>query len=103
MMDLRSIALALGGDVVGANTVNCPGPGHSPRDRSLSVTLSPTAPGGIVVHSQCGDHWKDCRDHVCGRLGIVTNGLQKLSALNFSTPVVSRASASEFAARLWLE
>jgi hypothetical protein len=41
LLDLRSIARALGGDVVGAQAL-CPRPGHSKRDRSLSVKFSTT-------------------------------------------------------------
>lgn len=68
MNALRSMAAALGGDVVG-RSVLCPGPGHSPRDRSLSVTLAPADPDGFIVHSHAGDDWRPCRDHVLHRLG----------------------------------
>jgi len=34
--DVRAAARALGGDVVGRDQILCPGPGHSPRDRSLA-------------------------------------------------------------------
>lgn len=65
---LRSWALALDGTVSGAS-ISCPGPGHSRKDRSLSVTPSMAA-GGFLVHSHCGDDWKACRDYVCTKLGI---------------------------------
>ncbi|MFG1293752.1 DUF7146 domain-containing protein [Xanthobacter versatilis] len=68
-MDLRSIASALGGEVIGRQVL-APGPGHSRKDRSLAVVPSPRAPGGFLVHSHCGDDWKECRDHVCDALGI---------------------------------
>jgi hypothetical protein len=35
--DVRAMARALGGEVAGRDTVVAPGPGHSRRDRSLSV------------------------------------------------------------------
>lgn len=60
-------ARALGGDVVGRNRVLCPGPGHSARDRSLSVTFTPD---GFTVFSHAGDDWRDCKDHVRERLGL---------------------------------
>ena len=41
--DLRGIARALGGEVAGAQVL-APGPGHGPRDRSLSVRLCASAP-----------------------------------------------------------
>lgn len=68
MTALRQLATILGGDVAG-NGVVCPGPGHSPRDRSLSVILSPTAQDGFIANSFAGDDWRTCRDHVLERLG----------------------------------
>jgi putative DNA primase/helicase len=47
----------------------CPGPEHSPKDRSLSVKLDPTAPDGFIIHSHAGDDWRECRDHIRERLG----------------------------------
>jgi putative DNA primase/helicase len=66
---LRSWAAALGGDVSGRGVI-CPGPGHSARDRSLSVTPSATAPNGFLVNSFAGDDPIACRDHVRARLGL---------------------------------
>jgi hypothetical protein len=45
-LTLSQIAHALGGEVRG-NQVLAPGPGHSSKDRSLSIKLDPNAPGGI--------------------------------------------------------
>lgn len=69
MIDLRTIARALGGEVSGRRVL-CPGPGHSPRDRSLSITLSATNADGFIVTSHAGDDWRDCRDHVKRALGL---------------------------------
>ncbi len=69
MLSLRSLVDALGGGVV-AGQLLAPGPGHGPRDRSLSVRLCATSPDGFVVHSFAGDNWRDCRDHVRKALGI---------------------------------
>lgn len=44
-------ARLLGGDVAGPNQVLCPGPGHSSKDRSLSVRFSSDAPDGFIIHS----------------------------------------------------
>ena len=60
-MDLRSLARALGGEVRGQK-VACPGPGHSPEDRSLSVWFNDT--GGIAVHSFANDDPIACKDYV---------------------------------------
>ena len=69
VLDLRTIARALGGDVVGAQVL-CPGPGHSAKDRSLSVRFSMLAPDGFVVFSHAGDDPLVCKDHVRGLLGL---------------------------------
>jgi putative DNA primase/helicase len=66
MSDLRQIAAALGGEVCGQQ-VRAPEPGHSPRDRSLSVRLTAD---GFIVNSFAGDDWQTCRDYVRGRLGL---------------------------------
>jgi Toprim domain len=71
--DLRTIARALGGEISGGQIL-CPGPGHSSRDRSLAVRLSPTAPTGYVVHSFAGDDPLRCRDHVTARVGLRRDG-----------------------------
>lgn len=70
--DIKSIARALGGDVVGRDQVVAPGPGHSRRDRSLSVRVSATAPDGFMTHSHAGDDWRVCRDHLKHALGLPT-------------------------------
>jgi putative DNA primase/helicase len=70
MHDVRAIAHTLGGDVLGRDSVVCPGPGHSPRDRSLSVKLVPSHPDGFVVYSHADDPVPLCRDHVRRRLGM---------------------------------
>lgn len=67
--DLRSIAHALGGDVSSGQVI-APGPGHSPRDRSMSLRFDPHAPDGFVVTSFAGDDWKDCKAHVRRLLGL---------------------------------
>ena len=67
--DLRSIASALNGDVIG-NEVLAPGRGHSRRDRSLSIRLSASSPDGFLVHSFAGEDWRDCQDYVRERLGL---------------------------------
>jgi putative DNA primase/helicase len=67
--DLRSLARLLGGDVIGRQVL-APGPGHSPKDRSLSVTISATAPDGFLAFSHSGDDFASCRDHVKRALGL---------------------------------
>ncbi len=66
----RAIAKMMGGDVIGRNSVNVPGPGHSKTDRSLTITISPRAPGGFVVYSHASDDPMECRDYVRHALGL---------------------------------
>ena len=54
LLDLRSIARALRGEISGRQIL-APGPGHSRRDRSLSIRIEPNAPDGFVVHSFADD------------------------------------------------
>src|SRR5262245_63486625 len=68
-IDLRSLARALGGEVQG-NEVKAPGPGHSAIDRSLSVRLDASAPGGFVVHSFAQDDPIACKDYVREKAGL---------------------------------
>ncbi len=70
MGEAAKIAHALGGEVNGRDSILCPGPGHSPRDRSLSIKLDPRAPDGFLIYSHAGDDWRLCRDHVRERLGL---------------------------------
>ena len=69
---LPEIASALHGRVHGRQVL-APGPGHSHRDRSLSVRLSETSPDGFIVHSHAGDDWRLCRDHVAAALGLASD------------------------------
>lgn len=69
--DLRTIARALGGQVVGRQ-VTAPGPGHSARDRSLSIHLSMYDHDGFIVFSHAGDDWKYCKEYVRSKLGITS-------------------------------
>ena len=69
MIGLRSIARALGGTISG-RSVLFPGPGHSRKDRSASLILSPGAPDGFLVFSHCGDDPLQLKDYVRERLGL---------------------------------
>jgi putative DNA primase/helicase len=70
MLTLQQIAHALGGDVSGTQVL-APGPGHSPKDRSLSIKVDAGAPDGFLVHSFApGDDPIACKDYVRERLGL---------------------------------
>ena len=66
---LQQIARALGGEVSG-NEVRAPGPGHSAKDRSLTVTLDANAPDGFLVHSFTNDDAIACKDYVREKAGL---------------------------------
>jgi AAA domain len=68
-LDLKNVAQALGGEIA-RHQVLAPGPGHSRQDRSLSITLSSSAPDGFVVYSFAGDDPIACKDYVRQKLGL---------------------------------
>ena len=67
-MNIRTAAHLLGGTVCGHNRILCPGPGHTRRDRSLSVAF--VGADEPIVHSFAGDDWRACKDHVARLLGL---------------------------------
>jgi putative DNA primase/helicase len=69
MMDPRTIARVLGGEISGRQIL-APGPGHSPQDRSLSIRISSDAPDGFIVHSFAGDDPIAAKNYVRERLGL---------------------------------
>lgn len=69
-MNVQAVARAVHGEVTGRDSVLCPGPAHSPRDRSLSIKLDVNAPDGFVVYSHAGDDPIECRDHVRALVGL---------------------------------
>ncbi len=63
MTDLRSIVMRLGGDLSSCNRkARIPGPGHSPRDRSMSLAL--TEDGRLLYYSFAGDSAEAMRSHL---------------------------------------
>ena len=50
--------------------MRAPGPGHSAKDRSLSITLDASAPDGFLVYSFAGDDWVHCKDYVREKLSV---------------------------------
>jgi hypothetical protein len=68
-LSLAHVAKALNGEISG-DSVLAPGPGHSAKDRSLSIKFDNGAPGGFVVHSFAGDDAIACKDYVREKLGL---------------------------------
>ncbi len=64
---LARAAELLGGEVRG-DEILCPGPGHTERDRSLSVR--PSKDKGFITHSFAGDGCRECREHVRKKCGL---------------------------------
>jgi putative DNA primase/helicase len=101
--DLRTIARTLGGNVVGRQVV-APGPGHSHKDRSLSVTISATAPEGFLAFSHAGDDFAECRDYVKQRLGMPTKGeCRPKPKLVAPPPAAPAAPSRKWAMEMWAE
>jgi Toprim domain len=75
---IKEIARVLGGEARG-NQALVAGPGHSPKDRSLSIKMEPSAPDGFLVYSFAGDDPLACKDYVREKLGLAsyTNGCRR--------------------------
>src|SRR5262249_10164523 len=69
MLSLDTIARALGGEVVGNKEVHAPGPGHSAKDRSLTVIIN-DAGDDIIVHSFASDDDLQAKDYVRRAIGL---------------------------------
>ena len=98
-IDIKTAARLLAGEARG-NKIICPGPGHSKRDRSLSVTFLPD--GSFLTNSFAGDDFRDCRDHVKTRLGLSDDRPQQVIAP--APTLVSSGSTRariEMLKRLW--
>lgn len=99
-IDVKTAAQLLGGEARGGKIV-CPGPGHSKRDRSLSVTFF--ADGSFVTNSFSGDDFRDCRDHVKTVLGL-SNDLEPRQVLAPQPASISSGSTmarQRMLTRLW--
>ncbi|MER9965579.1 toprim domain-containing protein [Mesorhizobium sp. M0060] len=109
MSALHDLARRLGGDLHGGHVL-CPGPGHSAKDRSLSVWLD--RDGKLHVHSFAEDDWALCMDDVRQRAGLPAfqpNGEkerpQPVFRDNHNERIseASRKQKIEAARRLWRE
>ena len=100
-MSLKSIAAALGGKVLRdakGPYVLAPGPGHSPKDGSLSVRQTSSAPDGFLTHSFAGDDPLLCRDYVrerCGAEPFKPNGKGKHAPKTSDTERIAAKAAAK--------
>lgn len=99
-MTLHAIVAALGGDLYSAGArASIPAPGHSGRDRSVSLWLTE---GRVVIHGFGGADWRSTRDDLRDRgfiddAGRLTGG----SCGRSSTPRPDQRVRVETASRLW--
>ena len=91
-LSLKEAARRLNGEISG-DQILCPGPDHSPKDRSLSVKLTSAAKSGYVVYSHSGDDPMICRDYVAEKLGLPKFQPQP-NGNRFSLDVMVRAATS---------
>ena len=82
--------------MVSGSGILCPGPGHGPRDRSLSVKFNGDA---FVVYSHAGDDWKTCKDHVKALLGISSSTPSQVAKI--FAPDDSAAHRQQVASAIW--
>ena len=100
MISAAHAARALGGDVIGPAAIACPGPGHSKRDRSLSILFHDR---DFVCHSHAGDDWRACRDHVRAALGIGHAGAARPAVTGRNKAPAGHGDRSARALALWNE
>ena len=92
----KHVADVLGGEICGKEIL-VPGPGHSPKDRSLSIRLDPAAPDGFLTNSFAGDDALMCKDYARDKLGIPREVFQSrspsVSIINKHQPVPAQSAA----------
>ena len=100
-ISLQQLARALGGEVSG-NQVRAPSPGHSAKDRSLTVTLDANAPDGFLVHSFTNDDAIACKDYVREKAGLPAfkpngngNGRRRASAADITAMLMAATTSIE--------
>jgi hypothetical protein len=96
-LSLKEAARRLNGEISG-DQILCPGPDHSPKDRSLSVKLTSAVKGGFVAYSHSGDDPMVCRDYVAEKLGLPKFQPQP-NGNRFSLDVMVRAAMSAAVSR----
>ena len=77
-MSLRDIVQTLGGDLhAGGTQANIPAPGHSARDRSVSLRIG--REGQVLVHAFAGTDWREVMDDLRQR-GLVDDAHRPVGA-----------------------
>ena len=103
-MSLRNIVDKLGGDLwLGGWQANVPAPGHSCRDRSVSLRLN--AEGRVIVNTFAGTDWREVLDDLRQRGLIDTHrrptggGISRLSG---APPAGDRRERLQAAQAIWI-
>lgn len=99
-MSLRTIVRVLGGDLYdGGRRANIPAPGHSRRDRSVSLLERDDR---LIVHVFGGGDWRQVRDDLRAR-GLLSDkgGLSPSPALDATVESARRAARRQTALALW--
>jgi hypothetical protein len=104
VIDLHAIRQQLGGQVFGGGRRwSGPGPGHSRRDRSLSVWV--TDDDRLLIYSFAGDDYRACADHLglpAGRPASASRSdRERLKAERRAEEARRDAAAQCFCDRLW--
>ena len=74
-IDADTAARLLDGEVTADGSIRCPSPGHTPNDRGLHITFTPSAPRGYLAHSFNGASAAECIAHVESRLQFTSREL----------------------------
>jgi len=69
-LDPKEIAYKLGGEILSNGNILVPGPGHSEKDRSLSIKIDSEKPFGYVHHSFAEDDPRVCQDYINDLLNL---------------------------------
>lgn len=99
-MSLRTIVRVLGGDLYdGGRRANIPAPGHSRRDRSVSLLEQGDR---LIVHVFGGGDWRQVRDDLRARGLLADSGdLPRSRASEAASDSARRAARRQTAIQLW--
>lgn len=99
-MSLRSIVRQLGGELYdNGHRANIPAPGHSRRDRSVSLLWRD---GRLIVHTFGDSDWRQVRDYLRG-LGLMSGLFAGPGSVAAPNPRPRETARRAVAAELWAQ